>query len=159
MDSDQTLKILKMVQEGFLSPEQGQRLIQELAQADQKAQEPPKTDPVPDVFQVFNEVGKTVSEGFGRLFQQAEQTFRNPVPQNIVIKVKDSLGNERNRVTIPYQVFQTLKPLFSLRGPTVPGLPMIDFSTLFTLLDSGQTGKIFDYHRPDTDETFEVWLE
>ena len=30
MDADQTLKILKMVQEGFLTPEQGQRLIQEL---------------------------------------------------------------------------------------------------------------------------------
>ena len=159
MDSEQTLKILKMVQEGFLSPEQGQRLIQELAQADQKTQEAPKAEPVPDVFQVFNDVGKSVSEGFGRLFQQAEQTFRNTPPQNIVIKVKDSVGTERNRVTIPYQVFQTLKPLFSLRGPAVPGLPTIDFSTLFTLLESGQTGKIFDYHRPETDETFEVWLE
>ena len=158
MDSDQTLKILKMVQEGFLTPEQGQRLIQELAQSEQQKQESPKSEPVPDVFQVFNEVGNSLRDGFGKLFQQAEQTFRSTPPQNIVIKVKDNLGNERNRITIPYQVFQTLKPLMSLRGPALPGLPL-DFQALFSMLESGQTGKIFEYQRPDSEEIFEVWLE
>ena len=158
MDADKTLKILKMVQEGFLTPEQGQRLISEL-QGDQG----PRTEN-PDVFQVVEDVGRTFAQGFESLFGFGQQAVKDTFglgPQNIVLKVLDAEGTlERYQVTVPYKVFSALKPLL-LQKPSVIVHPLqqIDFAALFESLEAGSTGLVFEYVDRARDDRLEVWVK
>jgi len=172
MDADQTLKILKMVQEGFLTPEQGQRLIQELAARAQDSSGPAEAGPrspsptpntPPDLFKMAEEAGKTFAEGFDRLFGFAGQTVRDGLglgPNEVVLKVLDADGTlERYQVAIPYKVFTALKPIL-LHKPAVVVHPIqnIDYAALFETLESGQKGRVFEYVDHVRGERLEVWV-
>jgi hypothetical protein len=158
VDGDKTLKILKMVQEGFLSPEQGQRLISEL----QTGPEEPRTEN-PDLFRVVEDVGKTFAQGFESLFGFGQQAFKDSLglgPQTIVLKVLDAEGTlERYQVSVPYKVFSALKPLL-LEKPSVIVHPLqqIDFAALFDSLEAGGTGLVFEYVDRARDDRLEVWV-
>jgi len=182
MDSEQTLKILKMVQEGFLTPEQGQRLIQELVDASSgttggttgntgdTARDLPRDDSArpsgtqdPDLFRLLDEAGKTFTQGFERLFSFASQTVKDGMglgPQNVVLKVLDlEGGKERYQVTIPLKIFTALKPLLTSRPPmVVHPIQSIDYEALFRSLESGETGKVFEYLDHAKGDRFEVWV-
>jgi len=174
MDADQTLKILKMVQEGFLTPEQGQRLIQELisgsaaGDSDAKANDarpmPPPTNEAPDLFRMVEDAGKTFTQGFERLFGFASQTVKDGLglgPQSVVLKVLDAEGTvERYQVTIPYKIFTALKPLLVHRPPmVVHPIQNIDYEALFESLESGQTGRVFEYVDHTRGDRLEVWVQ
>jgi len=162
MDSDQTLKILKMVQEGFLTPEQGQRLILELVQQDKTAQKP-EAEPASDLFNALSDVGRNLGESFEQLFEKASQTFRQATgngPQTVLFKVLDADGlMERNQVSVPLKVLLALKPLMLFRTPLMASpLQQIDFEAIFQSLESASTGKVFEYVNHERDEKLEVWL-
>jgi hypothetical protein len=169
MDAEQTLKILKMVQEGFLTPEQGQRLIQELfAQAPQPGAQPQSTphasSEAPDLFRMVEDAGKTFGQGFERLFGFASQTVKDGLglgPQNVVLKVLDVEGAvERYQVTVPYKIFTALKPLLVAKPPmVVHPIQNIDYQTLFDSLESGQTGRVFEYVDHTRGDRLEVWVQ
>ncbi len=158
MDAEKTLKILKMVQEGFLTPEQGQRLISELEDGTSQ----PKAED-PDVFKVVEDVGRTFAHGFETLFGFGQQAVKDTFglgPQNVVLKVLDAEGTlERYQVTVPYTVFATLKPLL-LQKPSVIVHPLqqIDFAALFESLEAGGTGLVFEYVDRARDDRLEVWV-
>ena len=167
MDADQTLKILKMVQEGFLTPEQGQRLIQELVAGTAK---PPTSEPTSppsgnsDLFRLVEEAGKTFGQGFEKLFGFASQTVKDGLglgPQNVVLKVLDAEGTvERYQVTIPFKIFTALKPLLVHKPPmVVHPIQNIDYQSLFESLESGQTGRVFEYVDHTRGDRLEVWVQ
>lgn len=174
MDADQTLKILKMVQEGFLTPEQGQRLIQELISGaaaagssqpmnDARPMPPPGSDS-PDLFRMVEEAGKTFTKGFEQLFGFASQTVKDGLglgPQNVILKVLDAEGTvERYSVTIPFKIFTALKPLLINKPPmVVHPIQNIDYSALFESLESGQTGRVFEYVDHTRGDRLEVWVQ
>jgi len=168
LDADKTLKILKMVQEGFLTPEQGQRLIQELVSSDSEASDGTKpafsaTDPS-DVFKIVEDVGKTFTQGFETLFGFANQTVKDGLgmgPKNVIVKVLDAEGIlERYQVTIPYKIFTALKPLLLQKSPVVVHpLQTVDFEALFESLESGHTGRILEYVDRARGDRLEVWVQ
>lgn len=172
MDRDQTLKILKMVQEGFLTPEQGQRLIDELVNSahDSKTQETPPRDEVPqsepgsDLLKTVEEAGKTFSEGFDRLFGFAQQTVKEGLglgPKEVQLRISDrETGNEKYQLTLPYKVFSALKPWLT-QPPAIVLHPLqkVDYRALFESLESGQTGRVFEYIDSDRNERLEVWVQ
>lgn len=175
METDPTLKILKMVQEGFLTAEQGQRLIQEL-QNSSKSEVPPKSDdparelpkeehadPSSELFRMVEDAGKTFAKGFEQLFGFASQTVKDGLglgPQNVVLKVLDlEGGKERYQVTIPLKIFTALKPLLTSTPPMiVHPIQQIDYEALFRSLESGETGKVFEYLDHAKGDRFEVWV-
>lgn len=169
MDADQTLKILKMVQEGFLTPEQGQRLIQELLSGAQPSSEPrttstPPPPTEPDLFRMVEDAGKTFTKGFEQLFGFASQTVKDGLglgPQNVILKVLDTEGTiERYQVTIPFKIFAALKPLLVHKPPmVVHPIQNIDYGALFEALESGQTGRIFEYVDHTRGDRLEVWVQ
>jgi len=176
MDSDPTLKILKMVQEGFLTAEQGQRLIQELQQnPPHNGSHEPKSDgwgdlpkqehaePSADLLRLVEEAGKTFTKGFEQLFGFASQTVKDGLglgPQNVVLKVLElETSKERYQVTIPLKIFTALKPLLMSKPPLiVHPIQQIDHEALFRSLESGETGKVFEYLDHDKGDRFEVWV-
>jgi hypothetical protein len=173
MDADQTLKILKMVQEGFLTPEQGQRLIQELIEGgsqspsgssqDARPMPPPSSDS-PDLFRLVEEAGKTFTKGFEQIFGFATQTVKEGFglgPQNVILKVLDAEGTvERYSVTIPYKIFTALKPLLVQKPPmVVHPIQNIDYQALYESLESGQTGRVFEYVDHTRGDRLEVWVQ
>lgn len=175
MDSDQTLKILKMVQEGFLTPEQGQRLINELFAGSQtqnsQSQSQDKKDhqgcphggPEIDLFSFLGEAGKNLTQGVEKLFSFAGQTVREGMglaPQNVVLKILDLEGTaERYQVTIPMKIFTALKPLLVATPPLiVHPLQKIDYSAIYQALESGTTGKVFEYLDHERGDRLEVWV-
>lgn len=172
MDADQTLKILKMVQEGFLTPEQGQRLIQELIEggpsgpssSSQDARPIPPPQDSPDLFRMVEEAGKTFTKGFEQLFGFASQTVKDGFglgPQNVILKVLDAEGTvERYSVTIPYKIFTALKPLLVQKPPmVVHPIQNIDYQALYESLESGQTGRVFEYVDHTRGDRLEVWVQ
>ena len=170
MDADQTLKILKMVQEGFLTPEQGQRLIQDLVSGGPKpGTEGPKPthtpfNDAPDLFRMVEDAGKTFGQGFEKLFGFATQTVKDGFglgPQNVILKVLDAEGTvERYQVTIPFKIFTALKPLLVHKPPVVVHpIQEIDYEALFQSLESGQTGRIFEYVDHTRGDRLEVWVQ
>ena len=175
MDADQTLKILKMVQEGFLTAEQGQRLIQELIDGSasgagagtsppRPTPTPPPTPETPDLFRMVEDAGKTFTQGFEKLFGFASQTVKDGLgmgPQNVVLKVLDVEGVvERYQVTVPYKIFTALRPLLVQKPPmVVHPIQNIDYTALFESLDSGQTGRIFEYIDHARGDRLEVWVQ
>lgn len=170
MDADQTLKILKMVQEGFLTPEQGQRLIQELISGAGAGQPANDARPIPppsgdsDLFRIVEEAGKTFTRGFEQLFGFASQTVKDGLglgPQNVILKVLDAEGTvERYSVTIPFKIFAALKPLLVHKPPmVVHPIQNIDYGTLFESLESGQTGRVFEYVDHTRGDRLEVWVQ
>lgn len=166
MDSEQTLKILKMVQEGFLTPEQGQRLIQELVeQASHTGPQAEKPNAeATDLFRMVEDAGKTISQGVEKLFGFASQTVKDGLglgPQQVILKVLDAEGTtERYQVSIPYKIFSALKPLLVQKPPVVVHpIQNIDFQALFESLESGQTGRVFEYVDHTRGDRLEVWIQ
>lgn len=169
MDADTTLKILKMVQEGFLTPEQGQRLIQELVGSGtgpaDETKPPFSAEPdSPDVFKIVEDVGKTFTHGFEALFGFANQTVKDGLgmgPKNVIIKVLDADGTlERYQVTIPYRIFTALKPLLIQKSSLlVHPIQAIDFEALFESLESGHTGRVLEYVDRTRGDRLEVWVQ
>ena len=170
MDADQTLKILKMVQEGFLTPEQGQRLILELVEGSKSNNDssakpsPPHSSETPDLFRMVEDAGKTFGQGFERLFGFATQTVKDGFglgPQNVILKVLDAEGtSERYQVTIPYRIFTALKPLLLHKPPmVVHPIQNIDYQALFESLEAGQTGRVFEYVDHTRGDRLEVWVQ
>lgn len=168
MDADQTLKILKMVQEGFLTPEQGQRLIQELISGsgptfqDARPMPPPSSE-TPDLFRMVEDAGKTFTKGFEQLFGFASQTVKDGLglgPQSVILKVLDAEGTiERYQVTIPFKIFTALKPLLVHKPPmVVHPIQNIDYTALFESLETGQTGRVFEYVDHTRGDRLEVWV-
>jgi len=164
MDSEQTLKILKMVQEGFLTAEQGQRLILELVdQAARPADSSSGPAAGADLFQIVGDAGKTFTQGFEKLFGFASQTVKDGLglgPQTVVLKVLDAEGAaERYQITIPFKIFSALKPLLIQKPPMVfHPIQNIDYEALFQSLESGETGRVFEYVDHTRGERLEVWI-
>lgn len=167
VDSQKTLKILKMVQEGFLTPEQGQRLIEELVSPEDGPQSDSGQHGAPgttDLFKIAEDVGRTFTQGFETLFGFANQTVKDGFglgPQNVILKVLDAEGTvERYQVTIPYKIFTALKPLLVYKPPVViHPIQQIDYSALFESLESGHTGRVFEYVDHTRGDRLEVWVQ
>ena len=155
-----------MVQEGFLTPEQGQRLIQELVEPGKTHSDsgtPPASDAT-DLFHIVEEAGKTFAQGFETLFGFANQSVKDGFglgPQNVVLKVLDAEGTvERYQVTVPYKIFTALKPIL-VQKPSIVVHPIqqIDYGALFESLESGQVGRVFEYVDHVRGDRLEVWVQ
>ena len=166
MSEDATLKILKLVQEGILTPEQGQRLIKEL---DGNPAGPESTDngktppPFGDVFSFLGQGVEKVLRDFQTGVQFATQTVRDNLglgPQNLLIKtVEIDSGKEKLSLTFPLKIFLAFKVILTQDNPLLPPpLRKIDFKLIFQSLESGDAGKIFEVLDHEKGDRIEVWV-
>lgn len=174
MDKDPTLKILNMVKEGFLTPEQGQRLIKELqeelrathsepAKSSDSSQNQNTASPLGDVFSFFGQGMEKVLRDFQTGFDFASQTVKDNLglgPQNLVIKsVVIETGKEKLSLSFPLKLFLAFKSVLLVDNPLMPPpIRGIDFKAIFQSLETGETGKVFELVDSDKGERLEVWV-
>jgi hypothetical protein len=167
MDSDRILKILLMIKEGVLTPEQALRLIQELNlqstdEAKQKTDSKAEADF--DILKAFSEAGKVIGTGLESVATMAQNAFKETLgilPQAITLKILDLEGEkERFQVSMPLKIFLAMKPLFLTTPPIiVHPLQKIDLNPIFKSLESGETGKIFEYLDHSLNVRVEIWVQ
>lgn len=167
MDDEQTLKILKMVQEGFLTPEQGQRLILELQKqstADKRSQEQTGGADPGNVFSFLGQGMEKVFKDFQSGFDFASQTVRQNLgfgPQNLIIRTIDlNTAKERLAFSFPLKLFLAFKVVLSQDNPLLPPpFRQVDFPAVFQALESGETGTVFEITDHDRAERIEVVVQ
>lgn len=175
MDKDPTLKILKMVKEGFLTPEQGQRLIRELLEEQRASQAQANTpteptaepaaaaSPLGDVFSFFGQSVEKIVRDFQSGFDQASQTVKENLglgPQILAVKtVSIATGAEKFGINIPLKIFVALKTILTAENPLIPQpIQGLDFKAIFQSLEAGATGKILEISHAERGERLEVWV-
>ena len=125
---------------------------------------PPPPNEAPDLFRMVEDASRTFGQGFDRLFGFASQTVKDGLglgPQNVILKVLDTDGTvERYRVAVPFKIFTALKPLLLHKPPVVVHpIQEIDYTALFESLESGQTGRVFEYVDHTRGDRLEVWVQ
>jgi hypothetical protein len=131
--SEERLKILKMIQEGKISAEQGMQLLESLVQS---------TRPGPQASR-FDQLPNPPPPG------RAARWFR--------VRVTDmDTGRVRVNIRMPINVITTGFKLGARFSPEVEGL---DMTQLMEAIRAGETGQIVDVVDKDDGEHVEVFLE
>lgn len=130
--ADERMKILKMIQEGKISAEEGAQLIQALETTGPGA--PPSARPEPPV--------PPAPRGGGRWFR---------------VRVTDTdSGKTRVNVRLPLGLINAGMKMGARFSPEVEGL---DLSQLTQYLNSGEVGQIVDVYDEEDGEHVEVFIE
>ena len=130
--SEERLKILKMIQEGKITAEQGMKLLEALGQVTKPGVQAPRPD-------------LPYSSGA----PHAARWFR--------VRVTDlDTGRVRVNIRMPINVVTTGVKLGARFSPEVEGL---DMSQLMDAIRSGETGQIVDVVDEKDKEHIEVFLE
>ncbi len=128
---EERMKILKMIQEGKLTAEQGAQLIEALSERKQKPgpPQPPAVRP-------------PAGRGGARWF---------------LVRVTDTnTGKTRVNVRLPIGLINAGMKMGARFSPEVEGL---DMQTLMQYVESGETGKIVDVFDDQDGEHVEVYIE
>lgn len=179
--NDAVLKILKMVEDKILTPEQAERLIHELkddpkggatggaGSASAGASEPGanpggNTSAPADPFAWMADLGRRVAEDLGRAAQDFQRQVNGAftAPKNNAVLVFKTWytdpEREKSRISLPVPFFQAFRTL--LTQPQLFGVsPLVDFAALYAALDRGEVGKIAEYLDADRKERLEIWVE
>jgi hypothetical protein len=127
--SPERLKIMKMVQDGKITAEEGIELLDMLSEKGQKGKNPsPDSDTTP---------------------KSAPQWFR-------VVVTDATTGRTRVNVRLPVSLVNAGMKMGAKFSPQVDGL---DQGTLSELIKSGATGKVIDVYDDDDGEHVEVFIE
>ena len=128
--SEERLKVLKMVQEGKITPEMASDLLRALDSSSGKAaQAEPEGDVLP-------------GHGAGRFFR---------------VRITDSeSGRTRVNVRLPLGMVNAGIRMGMRFAPEVEG---IDTAKLAEILASGKTGRIMDIYDDEDDEHVEIYIE
>jgi hypothetical protein len=133
--AEERLKILQMIQEGKLTPEQGMALLDTLGDSSGK-----KAAPLPPMAQ-----DPTVPLGAGK------------GPRWVRVRVTDTnTGKTRVNIRLPVTVVTAGFKLGARFSPEVEGL---DNNQLMELIRAGEVGKIVDVLDDEDGEHVEVYLE
>ena len=127
--SNERLKILKLVQDGKISAEEGIELL--------------------DLISLKDSRGKNVNTEPESPQRPAAQWFR-------VVVTDTSSGKTRVNVRLPVSLVNAGMKMGARFSPQVDGL---DRNTLMEFLNSGSTGKVIDVLKDDDGEHVEVFIE
>ena len=130
--SDERLRILKMVQDGKISAEEGVSLIDALEESERLSKE------------------KKSSEN---KYQSSKSTGSRWL--RICITEKGS-GKVRANIRLPLNVVKAGAKLGARFSPEVEGL---DMETIMDYIRSGATGRIYSVMDPNDEEKLEVFIE
>ena len=129
--SEERLKILKMVQEGKISADQGATLIEALEDNNKNQRQPNRHEPP------TNPTGKS-----SRWFH---------------VRITDSgTGRTRVNVRLPVSLINAGIKMGARFSPEVQGL---DMEQLLQFINSGETGQMVDVVNEDDGEHVEVFIE
>ena len=132
---DERIKILTMVQEGKISPEQAAQLLEAIGAGSPQ----PKRGAHPDPFSAADPVP------LGRK------------PRWLRVRVTDTdTGHPRVNVRLPISMVSVGLKMGSKFAPQVEGL---DTESLMSIIESGEMGQIVDVYDDDDGEHVEVFLE
>jgi hypothetical protein len=135
---EERLKILQMVQEGKISPEDAAQLLEAINVA------PKRQAPVPGPFPGMSEPGADLP-GLGRK------------PRWLRVRVTDTdSGRPRVNVRLPISMVSVGLKMGSKFAPQIEGL---DADQLMQIIESGEMGQIVDVFDEDDGEHVEVFLE
>jgi len=143
--AEERMKILKMIQEGKISPDQGVQLLQALDEGAQKAKgrqalTTPTPPPLPNI--PTPPGGQPANRGGGRWFR--------------VLVTDTQTGRTRVNVRLPVGLVSAGVKMGARFAPQVEGL---DAEQLMHYLNSGETGKIVDVYDEEDGEHVEVFIE
>ena len=131
--SEERLRILKMIQEGKISAEQGMQLLESLGQSTRPGSQTARVDQLPNPPQS----------------PRAARWFR--------VRVTDmDTGRVRVNIRMPINVITTGFKLGARFSPEVEGL---DMTQLMEAIRAGETGQIVDVVDKKDGEHVEVFLE
>ena len=144
---EERLKILEMVQEGKITPEQAAQLLEAIAPSEPPApptpQRGPYAPPRPAGAPDFPEAPEM--QGLGRK------------PRWLRVRVTDTnSGRPRVNVRLPVSMVSVGLKMGSRFAPQVEGL---DADHLMQIIESGEIGQIVDVFDEDDGEHVEVFLE
>ena len=132
---EERIKILQMIQEGKINPEQGVQLLETLDEAEKRAS---KGHP----FDAFGGAFPPPGGHAGRWFR--------------VLITDTSSGKKRVNVRLPVGLVSAGMKMGARFAPQVEGL---DTDQLMQHLNSGETGQIIDVYNDDENEHIEVFIE
>ena len=140
--AEERMKILKMIQEGKISPDQGVQLLQALDEGTQKAKtrQAPTPPPLPNSANLVS--GQPANRAGGRWFR--------------VLVTDTKTGRTRVNVRLPVGLVSAGVKMGARFAPQVEGL---DAEQLMHFLNSGETGKIVDVYDEEDGEHVEVFIE
>lgn len=139
---EERLKILQMVQEGKINPEQAAQLLEAITPTPPPAPEPPHRAHAP-----FPEM-PGAPDNFGGLGRK---------PRWLRVRVTDTnTGRPRVNVRLPVSMVNMGLKMGSRFAPQVEGL---DADQLMKIIESGEIGQIVDVFDEDDGEHVEVFLE
>jgi hypothetical protein len=135
---DERIKILTMVQEGKITPEQAAQLLEAIggsAPAPRRAAASPVNDP----------------------FAAADMGGLGRKPRWLRVRVTDTdSGRPRVNVRLPISMVSVGLKMGSKFAPQIEGL---DTDSLMSIIESGEMGQIVDVYDDDDGEHVEVFLE
>lgn len=132
---EERIKILTMVQEGKISPEEAAQLLEAIGGSGATQRRAAASQPFP---------GPELS-GLGRK------------PRWLRVRVTDtSTGRPRVNVRLPISMVSVGLKMGSKFAPQIEGL---DTDSLMTIIESGEMGQIVDVYDDDDGEHVEVFLE
>ena len=138
--AEERVKILNMIREGKISPEQGVQLLQVLDEGVRKAK-PPQPPAVP-AFPAIPTPPTANMRGTGRWFR--------------VMVTDTNTGKTRVNVRLPVGLVSAGVKMGARFAPQVEGL---DAEQLMQYLNAGETGKIVDVYDEEDGEHVEVFIE
>ena len=131
--ADERLKILKMIQEGKISAEEGAQLIQALETA-----------------------GSTGSAGPGRTETGVPQAPKGP-GRYFRVRITDmQSGKSKVNVRLPLGLINAGMKMGARFAPEIEGM---DMTALTQYLNSGEVGQIVDVYDDEDGEHVEVYIE
>lgn len=131
---DERIKILTMVQEGKISPEQAAQLLEAIG-AGSPPRRPAHVDP----------------------FAATEPAALGRKPRWLRVRVTDTdTGRPRVNVRLPISMVSVGLKMGSKFAPQIEGL---DTDSLMSIIESGEMGQIVDVYDDDDGEHVEVFLE
>jgi hypothetical protein len=141
--SEERLQILRMVQEGKISAEEGMHLLEALANPPARTEAPTPAAPLP-------------SSSMPQTPASAESPSLR-TPRWFRVRVTDtSTGKVRVNVRLPITVVNAGMKMGARFSPEVEGLKIDDLSAL---INSGTIGQIVDVFDEEDGEHVEVFLE
>jgi hypothetical protein len=140
---EERLKILNMIQEGKITPEEGSELLEAMGSASSVPPEPPR--PPMSASRLDYDKGSIPPEGQGRR------------PRWLRVRVTDNrTGRPKVNVRLPVSMVGVGLRMGTKFAPQVEGL---DADQLMKIIETGEIGQIVDVYDDDESEHVEVFLE
>jgi hypothetical protein len=131
VSTEERLKILQMIQDGKLTPEQGVKLMESL-----ERQDAPPEPPTPPGYS-------------GGMSGKGQRWMR--------VRVTDThTGKMRVNVRLPVSLINAGMKMGARFGPEIEGM---DMDQLRQLVNSGETGQVVDVYDDEDGEHIEVFIE